>query len=103
MWNDSDGAELGDFIEDLEAEGPAEIAGRNLLREEIDEILNELTPRQAHILRLRYGLQDGEGRTLKEVGDMFGLSRERIRQLEKDALCQLRQSSLTAYLRHYLE
>lgn len=103
MWNDSDGTKLGDFIEDLEAEGPAEIAGRNLLREEIDGILNELTPRQAHILRLRYGLQDGEARTLQEVGDMFGLSRERIRQLEKDALCQLRQSSLTGYLRHYLE
>ena len=103
LGNDSDSSDLGDFIEDLEAEGPAEIAGRNLLGEEIDEILNELTPRQAHILRLRYGLEDGEVRTLKEVGEMFGLSRERIRQLEKDALCQLRQPDLTGNLRQYLE
>ena len=102
-WNDSDGAELGDFIEDREAEGPAEIAGRNLLREEINEILDELPPRQAHILRLRYGLQDGQVRTLKEVGNMFGLSGERIRQLEKDALCQLRQPNFTGHLCHYLE
>lgn len=103
LGNDSDSSELGDFIEDLEGEGPAEIAGRNLLGEEIDEILNKLAPRQAHILRLRYGLEDGEVRTLKEVGEMFGLSRERIRQLEKEALCQLRQPGLTGYLRQYLE
>ena len=103
MGNDPESSALGDFIEDIEAEGPAEITGRNLLGEEIDEILNKLAPRQAHILRLRYGLQDGEIRTLKEVGEMFGLSRERIRQLEKEALCQLRQPGLTGSLRQYLE
>ena len=103
LGNDSESSELGDFIEDLETEGPAEITGRILLGDEVDEILNELAPRQAHILRLRYGLEDGEVRTLKEVGEMFGLSRERIRQLEKDALCQLRQPGLTDNLRQYLE
>ncbi len=101
--DDSDGAELGDFIEDRETEGPVEIAGKRLLREEIDEILDKLPPRQAHILRLRYGLQDGQVRTLREVGDMFGLSGERIRQLEKEAFSQLRQPSLTDHLYHYLE
>jgi len=68
----------------------------------LTEILNRLTPREARILRLRYGLQDGESRTLKEVGQMFGLSRERIRQLEKEALRKLRQPGLAGHLRQYL-
>lgn len=103
LGNDPDGAELGDFIEDQETEGPAEVAGRKLLREALDELLDELPPRQAHILRLRYGLQDGQVRTLKEVGYMFGLSRERIRQLERDAMGQLRRPNLAVHLRNYLE
>jgi RNA polymerase sigma factor (sigma-70 family) len=97
IGKDSDDAELGDFIEDREAAGPAEIAGRNFLRDEIDEILNQLPPRQAHILRLRYGLQDGQARSLRDVGYVFGLSGERIRQLEKDALSQLRQPNFAGW------
>ncbi|KAA3662359.1 MAG: RNA polymerase subunit sigma, partial [Chloroflexi bacterium] len=87
---DESDAELGDFIEDVEAPPPAESVANKMLTEELGEILDQLTPREARILRLRYGLQDGESRTLKEVGEMFGLSRERIRQLEKEALRKLR-------------
>jgi RNA polymerase primary sigma factor len=99
---DESDAELGDFIEDVEAPPPAETVAQNMLTEEIGEILDQLTPREARILRLRYGLQDGESRTLKEVGEMFGLSRERIRQLEKEALRKLRHPNFAGHLRQYL-
>jgi RNA polymerase primary sigma factor len=103
VGNDPDGDELGDFIEDSEAEAPADVASRNLLRTEIERLLDDLPPRQAHILRLRYGLRDGKMRTLKEVGHMFGLSRERIRQLEQDAMAHLRHPGVTGHLRHHLD
>ena len=99
---DESDAELGDFIEDVEAPAPAETVAQTMLTEEISEILDQLTPREARILRLRYGLQDGESRTLKEVGEMFGLSRERIRQLEKEALRKLRHPNFAGHLRQYL-
>jgi len=99
---DESDAELGDFIEDIELPQPAETVANNMLTEEIGEILDQLTPREARILRLRYGLQDGESRTLKEVGEMFGLSRERIRQLEKEALRKLRHPNFAGHLRQYL-
>ena len=99
---DESDAELGDFIEDIDAPAPAESVAQNMLTEEIGEILDQLTPREARILRLRYGLQDGESRTLKEVGEMFGLSRERIRQLEKEALRKLRHPNFAGHLRQYL-
>ena len=99
---DESDAELGDFIEDVEAPPPAETVAQTMLTEEISEILDQLTPREARILRLRYGLQDGESRTLKEVGEMFGLSRERIRQLEKEALRKLRHPNFAGHLRQYL-
>lgn len=99
---DESDAELGDFIEDVDAPAPHESVAQNMLTEEISEILDQLTPREARILRLRYGLQDGESRTLKEVGEMFGLSRERIRQLEKEALRKLRHPSFAGHLRQYL-
>ncbi|MCO5203630.1 MAG: sigma-70 family RNA polymerase sigma factor [Anaerolineae bacterium] len=99
---DESDAELGDFIEDVDAPAPAEAVAQNMLTEEIGEILDQLTPREARILRLRYGLQDGESRTLKEVGEMFGLSRERIRQLEKEALRKLRHPNFAGHLRQYL-
>jgi RNA polymerase primary sigma factor len=99
---DESDAELGDFIEDIEMPQPAETVASNMLTEEISEILDQLTPREARILRLRYGLQDGESRTLKEVGEMFGLSRERIRQLEKEALRKLRHPNFAGHLRQYL-
>lgn len=99
---DESDAELGDFIEDIDAPPPAETVAQTMLTEEIGDILNQLTPREARILRLRYGLQDGESRTLKEVGEMFGLSRERIRQLEKEALRKLRHPNFAGHLRQYL-
>ena len=99
---DESDAELGDFIEDIEAPPPAETVAQMMLTEEIGDILDQLTPREARILRLRYGLQDGESRTLKEVGEMFGLSRERIRQLEKEALRKLRHPNFAGHLRQYL-
>jgi RNA polymerase primary sigma factor len=99
---DESDAELGDFIEDIDLPQPAETVAQNMLTEEIGEILDQLTPREARILRLRYGLQDGESRTLKEVGEMFGLSRERIRQLEKEALRKLRHPNFAGHLRQYL-
>lgn len=99
---DESDAELGDFIEDIDAPPPAETVAQMMLTEEIGDILDQLTPREARILRLRYGLQDGESRTLKEVGEMFGLSRERIRQLEKEALRKLRHPNFAGHLRQYL-
>ncbi len=99
---DESDAELGDFIEDIEAPPPAEAVAQQMLTEELGDILDQLTPREARILRLRYGLQDGESRTLKEVGEMFGLSRERIRQLEKEALRKLRHPNFAGHLRQYL-
>lgn len=99
---DESDAELGDFIEDIDAPPPAETVAQKMLTEELGEILDQLTPREARILRLRYGLQDGESRTLKEVGEMFGLSRERIRQLEKEALRKLRHPNFAGHLRQYL-
>ncbi len=99
---DESDAELGDFIEDNDAPPPAEEAAQHMLTEELGDILGQLTPREARILRLRYGLQDGESRTLKEVGEMFGLSRERIRQLEKEALRKLRHPNFAGHLRQYL-
>jgi RNA polymerase primary sigma factor len=101
VGDDSD-AELGDFIEDKDMPAPYESVAQALLAEDLSKILNRLTPREARILRLRYGLQDGESRTLKEVGEMFGLSRERIRQLEKEALRKLRQPTHAGHLRQYL-
>lgn len=101
VGEDSD-AELGDFIEDEDVPAPYESVAQSLLAEDLTNILNRLTPREARILRLRYGLQDGESRTLKEVGEMFGLSRERIRQLEKEALRKLRQPTYAGHLRQYL-
>jgi RNA polymerase primary sigma factor len=99
---DESDAELGDFIEDTDVPPPAESVAQTMLTEEIGDILDQLTPREARILRLRYGLQDGESRTLKEVGEMFGLSRERIRQLEKEALRTLRHPNFAGHLRQYL-
>ncbi len=89
---DDQDAELADFIEDHDAEQPADVVAQSLFREKMGEILGELTPREASILRLRYGLQGHEPHTLKEVGEVFELSRERIRQVEKTALSKLRRS-----------
>ncbi len=85
-------AELADFIEDSDIEQPADVVASKLFSEQMGAILAELTPREAAIIRLRYGLQGTDAHTLKEVGEIFKLSRERIRQLEKTALGKLRRS-----------
>ena len=95
-------SEFGDFIEDQDSPSPVEVATRNLLQETIEEVLAELTPRQNQILRMRFGLGDGEPHTLEEIASKFGLSRERIRQLEKEALRRLRHPRLAHNLRDYL-
>lgn len=99
---DDNESELGDFIEDLASPCPVEAATQHLLEETIEEALSELTPRQSHILRLRFGLNGEEPHTLEEIANKFCLSRERIRQLEKDALRRLRHPSVAHNLRDYL-
>jgi RNA polymerase primary sigma factor len=95
-------SEFGDFIEDQDSPSPVDSATQHLLEETIEEVLSELTPRQSHILRLRFGLGGGEPHTLEEIANKFGLSRERIRQLEKEALRRLRHPRLAHTLRDYL-
>ncbi len=99
---DDGDSEFGDFIEDQDTPEPAEAAAHHLLQETIEEVLSELTPRQAHIVRLRFGLGGGEQHTLEDIANKFGLSRERIRQLEKEALRRLRHPRLAHSLRDYL-
>ncbi|MEW6034549.1 MAG: RNA polymerase sigma factor RpoD [Chloroflexota bacterium] len=94
---------LSDFIEDRSSVPPAEAASRQLLREQIDEVLSTLSPREGRILRLRFGLEDGRGRTLEEVGNEFGVTRERIRQIEAKALRKMRHPSRSRKLKDYLE
>jgi RNA polymerase primary sigma factor len=95
-------SELGDFIEDEDLPTPSEVASHRLLREEIEEVLTSLTPREARVLQLRFGLTDGRSHTLKEVGEKFGVTRERIRQIETEALQRLRHPSRSQKLRDYL-
>ncbi|MCS6869921.1 MAG: sigma-70 family RNA polymerase sigma factor [Anaerolineae bacterium] len=99
---DDGDSEFGDFIEDQDTPSPVESATQHLLQETIEEVLSELTPRQSHILRLRFGLGGGDPHTLEEIANKFGLSRERIRQLEKEALRRLRHPRLAHTLRDYL-
>jgi RNA polymerase primary sigma factor len=99
---DDGDSEFGDFIEDHDTPSPVDSATQHLLQETIEYVLTELTPRQSHILRLRFGLGGGEPHTLEEIANKFGLSRERIRQLEKEALRRLRSPRLSHNLRDYL-
>lgn len=94
---------LGDFIEDMEAPAPDEVATHNLLREHIEEVLEQLPPREARILQLRYGLVDGKVHTLNEVGRKMGVTRERVRQIEAQALRRLRSPRIQHKLRSYIE
>lgn len=94
--------EFGDFLEDTHTPSPADAAVRHLLQETVENILSELSPRQSHILRLRFGLSGTEPHTLEEIANKFGLSRERIRQLEKEALRRLRHPRVSHNLRDYL-
>jgi len=101
VGEDGDG-ELGQFIEDEESPAPSDLAEESLLAKTMDGILDTLTPREERILRLRYGLEDGQDWTLKEVGAKFGLTRERIRQIERKALRRLRHPSRGRKLRQYM-
>jgi RNA polymerase primary sigma factor len=94
---------LGDFIEDRDALPPVDAASKQLLKEQIEEVLTALTPREQRVLRLRFGLEDGRSRTLEEVGQEFNVTRERIRQIEAKALRKLRHPSRSRKLKDYLE
>ena len=94
---------LGDFIQDENAPVPAEAATFTLLKEQLNEVLDTLTERERKVLILRFGLEDGRGRTLEEVGKEFNVTRERIRQIEAKALRKLRHPSRSRKLKDYLE
>ncbi len=94
---------LGDFIEDQEALAPADAASFTMLKEQLEEVLDTLTSREEQVLRLRFGLDDGKPRTLEEVGQVFGVTRERIRQIEAKALRKLRHPSRSKKLKDFLE
>ena len=94
---------LGDFIPDDDAPAPAEAASHTLLREQLNEVLNTLTEREAKVLKLRFGLEDGKSRTLEEVGQRFEVTRERIRQIEAKALRKLRHPSRSKKVKDFLD
>ncbi|MGH9223770.1 MAG: RNA polymerase sigma factor RpoD [Acidimicrobiales bacterium] len=98
-----DDSQLGDFIEDVQAVAPAEAAARAMLTEAVLEALEQLTERERKIVRLRFGLEDGQVRTLEEVGKEFGVTRERIRQIEAKTLAKLRHPMRSQKLRDYLD
>ncbi|MCQ2957960.1 MAG: RNA polymerase sigma factor RpoD [Candidatus Gastranaerophilales bacterium] len=94
---------LGDFIEDKDADAPVMTVAHELLREDLHEVLGTLSPRERDVLRLRFGMDDGRQRTLEEVGQLFGVTRERIRQIEAKALRKLRHPNRSKRLREYVE
>ncbi len=94
---------LGDFIPDNDAPAPADAASHTLLREQLSDVLDTLTPREEKVLRLRFGLEDGRSRTLEEVGKEFNVTRERIRQIEAKALRKLRHPSRSKKLKDFLD
>jgi RNA polymerase primary sigma factor len=98
-----DDSRLGDFIEDTDAETPATFVTQELLREDLIEVMAGLSPRERDVLRLRFGLDDGRQRTLEEVGQLFGVTRERIRQIEAKALRKLRHPNRSRRLRDYMD
>jgi RNA polymerase primary sigma factor len=100
---ETDDSNLSDFIEDTQADAPAEMAARKMLGDAVIEALSELSDREKQVVRLRFGLDDGQARTLEEVGREFGVTRERIRQIEAKTLAKLRNPHRSQKLRDYLE
>jgi RNA polymerase primary sigma factor len=100
---EEDDSNLGDFIEDLQADAPADVAARRMLNEAVLAALEELNEREQAVVRLRFGLEDGQTRTLEEVGKEFGVTRERIRQIESKTLAKLRHPHRSQKLRDYLD
>ena len=94
-------SQLGDFIEDQSAPAPSDAASSQLLKEQINDVLQTLTDREGRVLQLRFGLGDGRSRTLEEVGQEFGVTRERIRQIEAKALRKLRHPTRSRRLKDY--
>ena len=99
---EEDDSHLGDFIQDDDSPAPHDAASYTLLKEQLEEVMNTLTPREAKVLKLRFGLEDGKARTLEEVGREFEVTRERIRQIEAKALRKLRHPSRSKKLRDYM-
>ena len=99
---EEDDSHLGDFIQDEDSPAPQDAASYTLLREQLEEVMKTLTPREAKVLRLRFGLDDGKARTLEEVGKEFKVTRERIRQIEAKALRKLRHPSRSKKLKEYM-
>ena len=99
---EEDDSHLGDFIQDEDSPAPHDAASYTLLREQLEEVMNTLTPTEAKVLKLRFGLEDGKARTLEEVGKEFDVTRERIRQIEAKALRKLRHPSRSKKLRDYM-
>ena len=100
---DSDDACFGDFIEDKSAENPSVTTGTRLLKEKLDHVLGTLNERERRIVEMRFGLVDGYGRTLEELGKQYKLTRERIRQIEAKALRKLRHPTRASHLKGFLE
>jgi RNA polymerase primary sigma factor len=96
-------SKLGDFIEDMQVKAPTDSAAYEMLKEQLEDVLDTLTEREGDVLRLRFGLEDGHLRTLEEVGTVFGVTRERIRQIEAKALRKLRHPSRSKQLKDFLE
>jgi RNA polymerase primary sigma factor len=103
IGEEADGAHLGDFLEDRNAPAPADVATVQILKQQIQNVLQTLTDREARVLQLRFGLEDGRSRTLEEVGGEFGVTRERIRQIEAKALRKLRDPTCSRKLQGFVE
>ena len=99
---EEDDSHLGDFIEDEDSPSPQDAASYTMLKEQLNDVMKTLTPREAKVLRLRFGLDDGKSRTLEEVGKQFNVTRERIRQIEAKALRKLRHPSRSKKLKEYM-
>jgi RNA polymerase primary sigma factor len=100
---EEDESNLGDFIEDSSTDGPADAATKTMLTEAVEDVLGELSEREQEIVRMRFGLDGGQAKTLEEVGKQFGVTRERIRQIEAKTLAKLRHPQRSHRLREFLE